>query len=71
MKGCDDYVSWSRLLSRTMAKRAMGDTPEPGQVRLWTYQALAHGAEAIIYFRWRTALFGTEQYWHGILVVIC
>ncbi len=47
--------------------QAMGDTPEPGQIRLWTYQALAHGAEAMIYFRWRPALFGTEQYWHGIL----
>ncbi|MBC7961277.1 MAG: beta-galactosidase [Vallitaleaceae bacterium] len=47
--------------------QAMGDTPEPGQVRLWSYQALAHGAEAMVYFRWRTALFGTEQYWHGIL----
>ena len=47
--------------------QAMGDTPEPGQIRLWTYQALAHGAEAMVYFRWRPALFGTEQYWHGIL----
>jgi len=47
--------------------QVMGDTPEPGQIRLWTYQALAHGAEAMLYFRWRTALFGTEQYWHGVL----
>lgn len=47
--------------------QAMGDTPEPGQIRLWTYQALAHGAEAIIYFRWRSALFGIEQYWHGVI----
>lgn len=21
----------------------LGDTPEPGQIRLWTYQAVAHG----------------------------
>ena len=47
--------------------QVMGSTPEPGQVRLWTYQALAHGAEAIVYFRWRSALRGTEQYWHGLL----
>ncbi len=45
----------------------LGDTPEPGQVRLWTYQALAHGAEAMIYFRWRACTFGIEQYWYGIL----
>ncbi|MDX1358924.1 MAG: beta-galactosidase, partial [Clostridia bacterium] len=45
----------------------MHATPEPGQLRLWTYQAAAHGAEGIVYFRWRPCLFGTEQYWHGIL----
>ena len=42
-------------------------TPRPGQLRLHTYQAIAHGAEAVFYFRWRTARFGTEQHWHGIL----
>ncbi len=47
--------------------QAMGDTPEPGQVRLWTWQALAHGAEAMLYFRWRACTVGIEQYWHGIL----
>src|SRR5919106_1673879 len=42
-------------------------TPRRGQMRLHTYQAIAHGAEAVFYFRWRTARFGTEQHWHGIL----
>ena len=42
-------------------------TPEPGQIRLWTYQSIAHGADAIVYFRWRACLFGIEQYWYGIL----
>ena len=41
--------------------------PEPGQVRLWTYQAVAHGAMGINYFRWDTATFGAEEYWHGML----
>jgi len=45
----------------------VGVTPRPGELRLWSYQSIAHGADAIIFFRWRTALFGTEQYWHGIL----
>lgn len=45
----------------------MGRTPAPGQLSLWTSQAIAHGADKITYFRWRTATFGTEQYWHGIL----
>jgi len=43
------------------------DTPKPGQLRLWTFQQIAHGADAIVYFRWRACLFGTEQYWYGIL----
>ena len=45
----------------------LGPTPAPGQIRFWTYQGVAHGADAIVYFRWRAARFGTEQYWYGIL----
>jgi beta-galactosidase len=41
--------------------------PRPGEIRLWAWQAIAHGADGIIFFRWRTARFGAEQYWHGIL----
>jgi beta-galactosidase len=41
--------------------------PRPGELRLWSYQTIAHGADAVVYFRWRTARFGTEQYWHGLL----
>lgn len=39
----------------------------PGYIRLMTYQALAHGADGMLYFRWRSCRFGIEQYWHGIL----
>ena len=44
-----------------------GMVPRPGEMRLWTYQAIAHGADAIVYFRWRTARYGAEQFWHGVL----
>lgn len=40
--------------------------PKPGQVRLWTLQAIAHGADFVSYFRWRTCTYGTEIYWHGL-----
>ncbi len=40
--------------------------PKPGQVRLWTMQAIAHGADFVSYFRWRTCTFGNEMYWHGL-----
>lgn len=42
-------------------------SPKPGQVRLWTIQAIAHGADFVSYFRWRSCTFGTEIYWHGLL----
>ncbi len=38
-----------------------------GQIRLWSHQATAHGAEGLMYFRWRASTIGAEQYWYGIL----
>lgn len=46
--------------------RMMGPAPKPGQMRLWTMQSVAHGADFVSYFRWRTAPMGTEIYWHGL-----
>ncbi len=45
----------------------MGATPEPGQLRLWVYQALAHGGEGIVFFRFKALHYGMEQYWYGVL----
>jgi len=44
-----------------------GTTPRPGQLRVWTYQAIAHGCEGMIYFRFKSAPFGMEQYWLGLV----
>ncbi|MEO8813007.1 MAG: beta-galactosidase [Caulobacteraceae bacterium] len=40
--------------------------PLPGMVRAWTWQAFAHGAEVVSYFRWRQAPFGQEQMHAGL-----
>ncbi len=45
----------------------MTETPVPGEIRAMTYRSIAHGADGILYFRWRTCRFGAEQYWCGIL----
>lgn len=45
----------------------MGRAPKPGELSMWALQSVAHGADAVIFFRWRVSAFGTEQYWHGIL----
>lgn len=49
-------VNWARHNPR----------PETGMVRLWSWQAFAHGAEAVCYFRWRQAPFAQEQMHAGI-----
>ncbi|MDJ0823233.1 MAG: beta-galactosidase [Paracoccaceae bacterium] len=41
--------------------------PLPGMVRLWSWEAFAHGAEAVCYFRWRQAPFAQEQMHAGLL----
>ncbi|MCL1795890.1 MAG: beta-galactosidase [Clostridia bacterium] len=46
--------------------RMLAPMPKPGQMRMWTLQSLAHGADFVSYFRWRTCGYGTEIYWHGI-----
>ena len=47
--------------------RMEAPTPRPGQMTLWALQSVAHGADYVSFFRWRTATMGTEIYWHGIL----
>jgi beta-galactosidase len=41
--------------------------PLRGMVRLWSWEAFAHGAEAVCYFRWRQAPFAQEQMHAGLL----
>lgn len=53
--------------SGTPGANVMAPTPKPGDLRRWTYQSVARGADAIVYFRWRTLNVSVEQYWHGIL----
>ncbi len=50
-------VNWARY----------NPAPLPGMVRLWTLEAMAHGAEFVSYFRWRQAPFAQEQMHAGLL----
>lgn len=45
-----------------------GFNPAPldGMVRLWSHEAIAHGAELVSYFRWRQAPFAQEQMHAGL-----
>lgn len=45
----------------------MGSALRPGRLAMWAVHSIAHGADTVVFFRWRTSPVGTEQYWHGIL----
>jgi beta-galactosidase len=51
------HINWGRL----------NPAPREGTVRLWTWHALATGADTSVYFRWRACLFAQEQYHSGLL----
>ncbi len=50
-------VNWSPL----------NNVLDKGEARAMAWHAVAHGAEAVLYWQWRSALGGQEQY-HGTLV---
>lgn len=43
-----------------------GNAPAPGEVTRLTVHTIAHGADAVFYFRWRNCPFGCEQH-HGAI----
>lgn len=45
----------------------LGHLPPEKQVALWAIQAVARGANRIVFFRWRTAPYGQEQLCYGLL----
>jgi len=49
-------VNWARF----------NPAPIAGMVRAWTWEAFAHGAEVVSYFRWRQAPFAQEQMHAGL-----
>ena len=49
-------VNWARY----------NPAPAAGAVRAWTWEAFAHGAEVVSYFRWRQAPFAQEQMHAGL-----
>jgi len=42
-------------------------SPYPGFLRAYAWQSIARGADGVVFFRWRSAIAGAEQFWHGLL----
>jgi beta-galactosidase len=79
--GHPDYASYAFDQSRGISKQNFwimeqqpgpvnwanhNPRPEKGMVRLWSWQAFAHGADCVCFFRWRQAPFAQEQMHAGI-----
>ncbi|MBT2290341.1 beta-galactosidase [Paenibacillus albidus] len=45
----------------------MWRTPYPGLIRAYAWQTIARGADTVVHFRWRSAVTGAEQFWHGLI----
>lgn len=45
----------------------IGYLPRPNQAKMWAYQAFAHGCSDMLFFRYRGATFGTEEFCYGII----
>jgi len=47
--------------------RNINKTKAPGVMRLWSYQAIAHGSRGIMFFQWRQSRKGAEKFHSGII----
>jgi beta-galactosidase len=47
--------------------RPVNAAKRPGQMRLWSYQAVARGADGVLFFQWRQSRAGAEK-WHSAMV---
>jgi len=68
MRGLKRKNFW--IMEQTAGPGGWGDfgrNTRPGELRKIAFQQVAHGADAMIWFRWRSCTVGREQYWHGLL----
>jgi beta-galactosidase len=69
MRGLKEGAPWM-LMEQTPSQQnwqAYNALKRPGVMRLWSYQALAHGADSVMYFQWRRSRGCCEKY-HGAVV---
>src|SRR6516225_483303 len=67
VRGFNDRMMIMEQLTGPAGQTYLLRTPRPGEARLWAMQAVAHGADGLLHFRWRAARQGAEEYWYGVL----
>ncbi len=69
MRGLKEGKPWM-LMEQTPSQQnwqAQNALKRPGVMRLWSYQAMAHGADTVMYFQWRRSR-GAQEKYHGAVV---
>ena len=69
MRGVKQDKFWvmEQLSGSTGSWSPMSPSTRPGMIMGYSLQALAHGADTVLHFRWRTAPKGAEMFWHGLI----
>ncbi len=66
-RGFSDRLMVMEELTGSAGQTYILRTPQPGEMSLWAFQTIAHGADGVLHFRWRTARRGAEELWTGVL----
>ncbi|GAB7036925.1 MULTISPECIES: beta-galactosidase [Catenuloplanes] len=66
LKGGDPFWLMEQTPSTT-ASRAVNPVKRPGVLRSWSWQAVAHGADAVLFFQMRAGRGACEKY-HGAVI---
>lgn len=63
----DKFWIMEQLSGATGSWAPMSPAPKPGMIKGYSLQALAHGADTVVHFRWRSAAKGAEMHWQGLI----
>ena len=68
MRGAKNKNFWiTEAIMGAQGHDVIGYLPRPNQAKMWSYQSMAHGCNSLMYFRYRGATKGAEQYCYGII----
>jgi beta-galactosidase len=69
MRSLKDGTPWWLLEQAPTAVnwRRVNRPKAPGQMRLWSWQAIARGADAVMFFQWRASRGGAEKFHSGMV----
>ncbi|MBQ0078794.1 MAG: beta-galactosidase [Eubacterium sp.] len=68
MRGLKGQNFWiTEAIMGAQGHDVTGYSPRPNQAKMWSYQGFAHGCDSMMYFRYRGATKGAEQFCYGVL----